>query len=606
MSQPTIEAHFLKVGSSSYQTKEFKEEHPNFTSISRFGIGVLSAFMIADEVRVATVSGNEVTGRELVLKSVHGRYLIKQFDSTSEYYRRIGNHGTEIELKLRKSSDLEQDILGLMRKWVLVPGCIVECARDDEPKIRVGAESAEEALKAILDLLPTKTLKTRVQTFVKGGTSVAVAQVWNSTYKEWEVLRQGRFDASLEQSGFRGSDARVAVSGVSIQGIRVTEGLPGFVDASPILIADVTGAAAPTTNVARSDLEAGPALDELVSTLYAAVVHTVESQVAELSSTRSGSEGISKRLALKEVSHLYNEAMKGERGVLYTRSALLRAVLSRAELHPIEIEGELQAKSSAALEPSGFSVVVGPAADDAARFLDWLPRPKGLLNLLQDGGLLKGMAEDAIPLLGGQAALFAYDEHLWQEFEPTAIMSLERGTSLYMTFAKTTGRWANSREFVQQYLPELRALRQLFERSRERFFFSNFSTNIFALDSSLDFSGLADREVIFIGNYRLFQPTSPYAQLYQSLRTRLADLSDLAARGEAASLMMLTDWISAWGISDETHSSLIETFDFWLDDEDHVAWPERETLRELSRTLPKLATWSSSSAWQRREDQSQN
>ena len=77
MAQSDIETHFLKVGSSSYQTSEFKEEFPNFTSISRFGIGVLSAFMIADEVRVATIPPIHDTGRELVLKSVHGRYLIK-------------------------------------------------------------------------------------------------------------------------------------------------------------------------------------------------------------------------------------------------------------------------------------------------------------------------------------------------------------------------------------------------------------------------------------------------------------------------------------------------------------------------------------------------
>src|SRR5690606_18138042 len=76
MSEQVVQEHFLRVGSSSYQTKEFRTKHPEFNSISRFGIGVLSAFMIADEIRVSTVAEGHA-GKEIVLKSVHGTYLIK-------------------------------------------------------------------------------------------------------------------------------------------------------------------------------------------------------------------------------------------------------------------------------------------------------------------------------------------------------------------------------------------------------------------------------------------------------------------------------------------------------------------------------------------------
>ncbi len=62
MTQEIIERHFLKVGSSRYQDAEFRKKHPTFSAISRFGIGVLSAFMIADIVEVTTCHPDDVEG----------------------------------------------------------------------------------------------------------------------------------------------------------------------------------------------------------------------------------------------------------------------------------------------------------------------------------------------------------------------------------------------------------------------------------------------------------------------------------------------------------------------------------------------------------------
>jgi hypothetical protein len=158
MNQKTIVEHFLKVGSSSYQTDEFKDKHPGFDSISRFGIGVLSAFMIADEVRVATKVAGSPVGLELVLKSVHGRYLIKNLQSDAESSVAIGDHGTQIALKLRASSGLTHSIEDLLKRWVIVPRCPVYCIIDDGPRVRIGADDVAGALDALLSsrLRPTK------------------------------------------------------------------------------------------------------------------------------------------------------------------------------------------------------------------------------------------------------------------------------------------------------------------------------------------------------------------------------------------------------------------------------------------------------------------
>jgi len=58
MTQEIIEQHLLLVGSSRYQSQEFKRQYPDFSPISRFGIGLLSAFMVADTVEIITWRDN--------------------------------------------------------------------------------------------------------------------------------------------------------------------------------------------------------------------------------------------------------------------------------------------------------------------------------------------------------------------------------------------------------------------------------------------------------------------------------------------------------------------------------------------------------------------
>lgn len=69
MTQSIIVNNLLKAGSSRYQEPDFKKEHPDFTPISRFGIGVMSTFMIADKVEVLTSHPVEEKSRHLSLRS---------------------------------------------------------------------------------------------------------------------------------------------------------------------------------------------------------------------------------------------------------------------------------------------------------------------------------------------------------------------------------------------------------------------------------------------------------------------------------------------------------------------------------------------------------
>jgi len=54
MSLDVIRQHFLRVGDSYYRSTAFRRRCPGYTPISQFGIGFLTAFMIAERVEVLT------------------------------------------------------------------------------------------------------------------------------------------------------------------------------------------------------------------------------------------------------------------------------------------------------------------------------------------------------------------------------------------------------------------------------------------------------------------------------------------------------------------------------------------------------------------------
>ena len=99
MSQKEIGAFLLRVGSSRYQDPDFKKKFPAFSSISRFGIGVLSTFMIADSVEITTCHPDDEHARRLTLRSVHGKYLIRLLDKTDPSVKPLYPHGTELTLR---------------------------------------------------------------------------------------------------------------------------------------------------------------------------------------------------------------------------------------------------------------------------------------------------------------------------------------------------------------------------------------------------------------------------------------------------------------------------------------------------------------------------
>src|SRR5258705_13862694 len=100
MTQQIIERHLLRVGSSRYQDPNFKKQFPEFAAISRFGIGVLSTFMVADSVEITSCHPDDAEARQLSLRSVHGKYLIRLLPKDSVETKSLAPHGTRVKLRL--------------------------------------------------------------------------------------------------------------------------------------------------------------------------------------------------------------------------------------------------------------------------------------------------------------------------------------------------------------------------------------------------------------------------------------------------------------------------------------------------------------------------
>ncbi len=292
MTQSMIERHLLKVGASRYQDAEFKKLYPSFSSISRFGIGVLSTFMIADHVEIITCHDEEEQARILNLRSVHGKYLIQLLDKSDvRIPEEIRTGGTSIQLHIRPSAELK-DVLGIARYWIVIPECeVVVCIDDGEP-VSVGYGSPDEVLYDALERsdyvrwdMESDTVegdikyraRVRVEQVEIDGLTIAFALRWSEYFKEWSFLAGGNVR----------SDNHSWPLGTCVEGIRVETYPPGYEDLDGIAaIANAKGQNAPKTNVARSGLEQTPEFDKMIRSVYCAYCDHVMSELAKMQSER--------------------------------------------------------------------------------------------------------------------------------------------------------------------------------------------------------------------------------------------------------------------------------------------------------------------------------
>jgi molecular chaperone HtpG len=135
--------------------------------------------MVADEVEYLTYFPGEETARRLLLRSVHGKYLVRLLDKFDNRVRHLVPHGTEVRLKLRHTAEMD-DPLELAKKWIVVPDCSVTVQRDEGPVETIGFWTPKEALESVLtktgyDFAVDAGRRIKIEQVEKNGVALAYA-----------------------------------------------------------------------------------------------------------------------------------------------------------------------------------------------------------------------------------------------------------------------------------------------------------------------------------------------------------------------------------------------------------------------------------------------
>lgn len=272
MSMQDVKNYLLKVGSSKYRDEAVKKQFPDFSSISHFGIGILTCFMVANDIDIITSSNEEREANSINLRKVNGSYLLRKLDK-DELDGRIKQHGTMVKLYVRSDVDmtkLEDDL----RKWIVVPEVPVYLSIDAAESSRIGYDSLKQILVEYLNEtgLEVDDEKFAVRERQHGNVTVAYAVRHMKYMSDWCLMNI---------NSRRVQRKRVSLPiGTCVEGIRVEFSTPGYRNASILAIANIRNSKY-QTNVARSALELD-ANNEILSAIYDVYKEYVQEQMDEL------------------------------------------------------------------------------------------------------------------------------------------------------------------------------------------------------------------------------------------------------------------------------------------------------------------------------------
>ncbi len=106
MDDYVIENYFMKIGKSYYQSRDFKKEGILFSSISVFGIGILSCFIMADRIEVETLKEGKKP-RKLEIENYSNYFVTRRGNRTEP--------GTTITLFLK--DDVKLDLIEELKNY---------------------------------------------------------------------------------------------------------------------------------------------------------------------------------------------------------------------------------------------------------------------------------------------------------------------------------------------------------------------------------------------------------------------------------------------------------------------------------------------------------
>lgn len=291
MTQEVIEKFLLNVGASFYQSDRVVQEYQDFSPISRFGVGILSTFMIANEVQILTVHPDDEFARRLTLPSVVKNYLVKKVPKGDTRVQEIGPHGTDVTLTVRNSAELP-DVEALLRFWIVMPGCNVSCTIDGGKPTEIGFGNVSDVIKYYhardeSDVFLYRQ-KTEFRNKSEEGIDIAYAVTYSPYFNVWEFSPR----SDPRRRRFSPSDPMFKLTpppGLCVEGIRVRTPPAGFDSIEGWWVfANLTGRNVPRTNVARSDMEQTPEFKAALRRIYELVTTHIRDEFKRLRDSGAG------------------------------------------------------------------------------------------------------------------------------------------------------------------------------------------------------------------------------------------------------------------------------------------------------------------------------
>lgn len=291
-----VENYLLKVGASKYRENEIKKEYPNFTSISHFGIGILTCFMIANDIDILTNSESEREVNCINLRKVTGSYLLSKREK-SDVDERIRCHGTMVKLYVRPDvdmSNLEYDL----KKWIVLPEKPVYLTFGEKNETRIGCDNLKDILKGFMAEhgMVVDGEKYDVYEVENGNVSIAYAVKYMKYLSDWVLLEIDRRWVQKKT---------LLPIGTCIEGIRVEFTTPGYKNRSILAVANIKNSDF-QTNVARSALEL-ESNSVVLSDIYDAYTQYIQNQMEQLEQI-----GYSTAWAVYESRYLMNPILPNE------------------------------------------------------------------------------------------------------------------------------------------------------------------------------------------------------------------------------------------------------------------------------------------------------
>ena len=293
MNEDIIRKYLMKVGSSRYQSEEFKAKNKQFHSISRFGIGVLTCFMISDEFSITTKYNGDDNVYSIDVSGMEKDFMLR-YDADPAILINP-NHGTTIKIKVRDDANID-DIEEKLREWIVVPGCQVTYCADGQAPVPIGFSSEEDAVSSYLRNqgvnIDSGDYKLSNKTI--GCSTIFYLLCKNKTFGYWYIssLPQTRRDF-------------LAPIGICVEGIRVSSMTPGFDTRNYFVFVNCKGEHSPSTNVARDRLEDSDEMKNVLKSIYKTYLDTIIAQIDTFSSKYSLSWAFDN--AIRQVDNLIND-----------------------------------------------------------------------------------------------------------------------------------------------------------------------------------------------------------------------------------------------------------------------------------------------------------